>query len=650
MGTGVGTQYEVALDSQGYFIQKDTYSKQLQQPYLDQTIDHEPTVSDFSFWKYYLQSSWEGGYDNDILIEPDMFKDSSNIDIFLKPGQFQLGQLMSADQAAGVISTEITNFQQYAAKFYAAAKRYVYVSTDGITFASSKDLGSGKAASDMIEHGGKLWVAIGADGYYSFDGSNWASVATNFTPDYLCNWWNGNTETMVGTDTNVLKSTVDAGANWTTIKTFSATQSVYLKKPCVFKKKVFFFTSNGATSNAPCTLYVYDGLNVADIWTTQHDVSDSMCVYGNKLWWAIKTQNHVTIYSFDGNVITPEFQLNDASLDVPIYMIVWDDKLVVTFKDTAASSNHSIAYDGDKWGKLTYLSTSANISCSLGVFNKILFYGTSAGNIYKLGTTFATSGTLDSSEIDMNLMNIDKLGLDIVVNFDKLPTNTSVAAYYQIDNSGSWVQAGATYATANGIRGVFPLTANLKFKKIQYRITLTSSDSAATPKVKDVMIRYVPMPDVRYKWGMNVLAINSIRKLNAVLETSTGAQIMAALHSSKEKQQVLNFEDVDYFETTLSSAHTISATVLSAYSTTGAPAKGRLRCESEEILYTSVSGLNFLGCTRGARGTEAAAHADSVALTNLYKVLIQDYKKAQAYGIDQTAGLESIVGLSLIEV
>lgn len=651
MAVGVGTTYDVGLDSQGYIIKKQTYVKALQQPFVDQMVDHEPTVSDFSFWKFFLQSDWSGGFDEIQLVAPNVFYASSNIDIHYKNGEFRLFKTLSSDLATGVISTDITVPLQFNGKFYLLAGRYVYVSTDGTTFSEAKDLGSGKTGSDMTVHNGQLYVACGASGFYSFDGSTWSSISTAFTPDYLTTWWNGNTETLIGTDDNVVKSSVDDGANWTTVKTFSADETIYIKKPIVYLKKVFFFASKGASTSAPHTLYLYDGLNVLDFWETEHDVAVRPHVYLNRLWWVVIAKNYETVYSFDGSEIVPEFQINDTNHTVPVNWCNFDDKMWLSFKHTQASSNYVIAYDGEKWSKPLLITSTANEYYSMGVFKNNIYFCHNDGVVKNLATTYSASGTLDSSELDMNLMNIDKLGMDIIVNFDKLAANCSVRADYQLDNSGSWTQAGATFSTANGTRAIFPFAANTKFKKMQYRITLASSDGASTPVVKDVIIRYIPLADVRYKWGFDILAINDIRLLNSVKETKTGEQLIAELHNSKEKQQVLDFEDIDYAATAINDGDDITATdtTITVDSTTGFPAKGRLRIENEEILYTGTTSVTFTGCTRGARGTQAVAHANDVAVTNVYKVLIYDYDK-QVPEINDSDGLESFIKVSLIEV
>lgn len=56
----------------------------------------------------------------------------------------------------------------------------------------------------------------------------------------------------------------------------------------------------------------------------------------------------------------------------------------------------------------------------------------------------------------------------------------------------------------------------------------------------------------------------------------------------------------------------VSTAAFAAASTSTWPVGGKLRIENELISYTSKDATHFLGCTRGAGGTTAAAHANSI--------------------------------------
>jgi hypothetical protein len=80
-----------------------------------------------------------------------------------------------------------------------------------------------------------------------------------------------------------------------------------------------------------------------------------------------------------------------------------------------------------------------------------------------------------------------------------------------------------------------------------------------------------------------------------------------------------------------------SVTTVVVDSTTGFPAAGTILIDSELITYTSKTGTNFLGCTRGTFGTTAASHLDN-ALT---------YNATNYYGWGQSASQTSNTQLRL---
>lgn len=89
--------------------------------------------------------------------------------------------------------------------------------------------------------------------------------------------------------------------------------------------------------------------------------------------------------------------------------------------------------------------------------------------------------------------------------------------------------------------------------------------------------------------------------------------------------------------TQLNGAISNSATTITVDSTTGFPAAGTIAIDSELITYTSKTGTDFLGCTRGTNGTTAASHLDNT-LT---------YNATNYYGWGQSASQTSNTQLRL---
>lgn len=69
------------------------------------------------------------------------------------------------------------------------------------------------------------------------------------------------------------------------------------------------------------------------------------------------------------------------------------------------------------------------------------------------------------------------------------------------------------------------------------------------------------------------------------------------------------FTAVNGISTTLNGAHDSVVTTLVVVDTSSFPAAGYVVIDQEIIQYTGKTGTSFTGCTRGADGSTAAAHA-----------------------------------------
>lgn len=68
--------------------------------------------------------------------------------------------------------------------------------------------------------------------------------------------------------------------------------------------------------------------------------------------------------------------------------------------------------------------------------------------------------------------------------------------------------------------------------------------------------------------------------------------------------------------TTLNGAINSSDTTITVASTSGFPSFGRIKIESEQILYYGTTSTTFTGCVRGDGTTTAASHSDTTAVTH----------------------------------
>jgi len=82
--------------------------------------------------------------------------------------------------------------------------------------------------------------------------------------------------------------------------------------------------------------------------------------------------------------------------------------------------------------------------------------------------------------------------------------------------------------------------------------------------------------------------------------------------------------DFETVASTTNGAVLVDDVQITAASSSGFPAKGTIKINTENIVYTSNSGNIFSGLTRGADGTTAAGHSSSDAITFVGLMLIDD--------------------------
>ena len=177
-----------------------------------------------------------------------------------------------------------------------------------------------------------------------------------------------------------------------------------------------------------------------------------------------------------------------------------------------------------------------------------------------------------------------------------------------------------------------------------------ASDGTNTPGVLDLTLEYLPMPDYKKQWTLNINAGDEVKRLDGALVETTGRELKSRLERMWWTKSALDFQDLDYATTLVNDASfDASETTITVDSTYDFPEQGRLRVDDEEILYTGKTPTTFTGCTRGARGTLASTHDDDSVINNAYRVIIIDVNETTPILLEDKE-LEYQVGIMLREV
>lgn len=331
--------------------------------------------------------------------------------------------------------------------------------------------------------------------------------------------------------------------------------------------------------------------------------------------------------------------------------LVYDGTHVYNFiKDvTDAITNVAIPVGSD--GTLLY---SVDLTTVSGDDQTAIYSYNPIGTTYKDGAN--NEAFLVMSQHD-KIQSIDKLLNAITIGFEQFLSGQSIAIYYTtaplpLPAIGTWTLLGTASHALDGASVVFktlPFPVGIVAKKVWFRIQFVGG-GGNTPTLTDFTLEYLPMPDYKKQWTLNINCADELKRLSGALVATTGRELKSRIERAWWTKSQLDFQDLDYATTLVNDASfDATETTVTVDSTYDFPEQGRIRVDDEEITYTGKTPTTFTGCTRGARGTRGATHADDAVVNNAYRVIILDMDE-RAPILLEDKNVEYSVGLTLREV
>ena len=376
--------------------------------------------------------------------------------------------------------------------------------------------------------------------------------------------------------------TTGAPGSWTItiIKTLSVDESNFLLKPVFFRGNVYAWANRGSETLGRADLYVYDGTTFEKYLSdTQYPKARRMFARENEIIYAEDQGDGVAIKSFNGSSVktlkkiesaeggtqwntvqynTTQYGAGSELITSPFYGVEFEDRFMFSLKSTSAT-NYLHTYEGqdsngkDSFSRILQLDDVGSNYASFGTFQKTIWTGDTKGRLRKLQNEFSASGELTSSNIDVNLPNLQKLWVNMEVIHKPLPSETSMTVKV-IDDGGSEYSATLDATTGGTGSSVSKFTFKnvaipaiqygLLTKKLTYKITLNGIPSKS-PSIKDVNMRYYVQNDEKNRWKIGVLCLDSMELLDETENSLTGAQTIDALEVTLAKNTMITFEDID---------------------------------------------------------------------------------------------------------
>lgn len=394
---------------------------------------------------------------------------------------------------------------------------------------------------------------VGDARLYSYNGSAWALTKT-FTADTAIlsmTEFAGDTNVYLGVATGaVIYKTTD-------FSTFTSSKDIDVPDnpgyPYVMSEyNNALYVGGGSPELVPTQFYdgfVYynDTTQWRSLYPYEDTVIKAMEFYDSFLFFGTYFGYLIV---FDSSSLNPLFNLKDQyNYAVQVLdMKRFEDKLFVATYPQSGSGETNVGvwvFDRRGFHLAHTVAGVAGFKC-FGVVNGTLLVGTGDnGYVYKLDTTYATTGWYQSSYFDANLPSISKLYNSIVIRHDPLVSGQSINVYYKFKETDSWTQltTGASNAVGD-IEQTLTFASGVTSKKISLKVVLNGGGTN-TPRLTEVVLQYALYPALKWQWNLRLKAKSNLVLADNTTESRSAATIRSDLESLMNTQTLYTFVDVD---------------------------------------------------------------------------------------------------------
>ena len=659
--------YNVAINGQGYLLSgiPTRPSRVMQEARLYGTY---PTSIDLEFkdssqFLPWAQTDWSGGFQFEKWSDNAGFKNGAGLEYIDKYGQITLLNNKSStvkDLGAGYTFGASLIYNQL-----------LLIGTQHATLATLGHLNSSDTwvtlttgwsdiikVHDMDESGGKTFIALERDSgvekcLQSWDSSSFAD-ATGDASDttiwrmvkrvgqkdsaaqrlYASNFNSAaNGDRLLYSDNN--------GTNWTVIITATGRNRTITQGVDNLGSLYFLIEDFPRVE-----LWWCNDTTVTQIYRWENLTSPKLKSFLGKIYVEGEKNGKLKRFEWNGATLKTIFDEKVSGLDLdPSPMIDYNNNL----------HSYGLVYDGVFNFPSWVFKYSSNKIYPFAVFGGTsaqvpYFYGLDSTTlkITKLNTSaYLTTGNVISGIFTGSKPAVDKLWHSITLSFKELASGQTIVVEYSTDDEGSWTTVDTISPTSGETEKTLYLVNNVISKRIQIRITLTGGGTN-TPTLYDFIVRFLPLSDNKYQWSLRLNCSDHLILLDGkTTEQRWASELRNLLMVARFKNQIVEFQDVDFAENQLNETLTATDATITVDSTARFPEQGRIKIEQEEILYTGKTAFNFTGCTRGARGTKKAAHADDTRVHSAYNVIVDNV--AELNPVAPTPKITEAIAVTLLK-
>lgn len=697
-------KFHLALDGVGLILQgapdRPAYRMTNAPVYGNRFASGDRDYNDLSQWWYLTQTDWSGGFkDTFPYVDDAKFYYSSNIDARTRPGTFRLERQVALvrDHA----TSEVLNVRTV---HYGSTSETLYQQSNGVhrvLSSGTAKFSSGEGSpQNSHSHRGHMWVLGSVVCYTPTSGTAVVPVAATANINSVISGSVSSAGAAVSVgNTLYIFGVADDGTIFC-VKTTAAAPTTDGEWSLVFQiplRNNLGASVVGAQQIGDQIVFLIEGSPQWSLYSL--DITDSIASILREFDGGVQlgiydmggryVVNHLgkilitivtdvangkgSIWSYDGTTLTKIYETDEVKYGFAptsveaighlrggcvvhkdyaywgnlIYSGTYFFNWIKDINDSVTNRLAPLGSDGD----LLYLADHTVVGSD---DQTVIYSYDDDGTTYKDGSN--SEAFLIFSQHD-RLQSIDKLMNSINIGFEALASGQEIKVYYTTSANptpaiGGWTLLGSATYAIDGASVTFknlPFTAGVTAKKIWFRINLVGGGSN-TPAVTDFTLEYLPMPDYKKQWSINVNVGDEVKRLDGELVELVARELKGRLETAWWTKSQLDFQDLDYTTTLLNGDHNdTAATTFTVDDTYDFPEQGRFHIDNEEVIYTGKTPTTFTGCTRGARGTRAAAHSDNAVINNAYKVIITDIEQ-KASVLLEAKNLEYVMGISIREV
>lgn len=226
--------------------------------------------------------------------------------------------------------------------------------------------------------------------------------------------------------------------------------------------------------------------------------------------------------------------------------------------ETTTGFGSLLCHDGVGWHKLMDLPAGTPPYLSganmwyMPTTDKLYLYARTAANSWlwniQLQTysdvpyaSYPTTGThnLYTSYFDLGMRRIPKSFSSFIIR-GNFPSGTSVVVAYRTDDTLSWTSLGTIDADMEELSFATSTTG----KRIQFRLSLATSNASNTPVIKAIIMKCMIRPRVQYGMNCDIIVADSLSDHNRNAVGHTAKETRAALLAARDSIAPLTVVDL----------------------------------------------------------------------------------------------------------